>query len=356
MPTKRLRVALVKDWLTSYGGSEEQLWQLHLLYPDAPIYTSVYDEQRLPQFKKATIKEMSLSGWFRKGRRFEKLALILPLYFSTLHLSDYDLVISITSGFAKAVTTNSQTVHLCICNTPIRFAWGFGTDKRGLLGSILAPLFRWFDKRSAQKVDYFLANSVNVARRIKQVYQRDSEVLYPPVHVENFIDLKRSRQPEGLITIGRLVYYKRIDLIIAACNQLQLPLTVIGTGPEESRLQKLAGPTVKLLGFCDTAKIKQELTKAKAFVFAAEEDFGIAPVEAMAAGCPVIALKKGGSLETVTSKTGTFFNEQTVDSLVEAIQHLPADWDIVSMRKQANKFSVEKFITGVTSFIDRFTR
>lgn len=351
-----MRVALVKDWLTSYGGSEEQLWQLHLLYPDAPIYTSVYDAERLPQFKKATIRQMPLSGWFRKGRRFEKLALLLPLYFSTLRLKDFDLVISISSGFAKAVTTDPQTVHICICNTPIRFAWGFGTDKRGLLSKIAAPYFRWFDKRSARKVDHFLANSVNVARRIKEVYRLDSEVLYPPVHVENFKDIKRSSKPEGMITIGRLVYYKRVDLIIEACNQLKLPLTVIGTGPEEEKLRQIAGPTIKLLGFCDITKIKHELANAKAFIFAAEEDFGIAPVEAMAAGCPVIAFKKGGSLETVTNKTGLFFNEQAVESIVAAIERLPAKWDVTAMKKQAERFSVENFITGITNYIDRFTR
>lgn len=351
-----MRVALVKDWLTSYGGSEEQLWQLHLLYPEAPIYTSVYDEQRLPQFKQADIRQMPLSRWFRKGRRFEKLALLLPLYFSTLRLKDYDVVISISSGFAKAVNTDPRTVHICICNTPIRFAWGFGTDKRGLIGKITSPYFRWFDKRSARKVDHFLANSANVARRIQQVYNRESEVLYPPVHVENFIGLKRSNKPEGLITIGRLVYYKRVDLIIAACNQLKLPLTVIGTGPEEVKLRQMAGPTVTLLGFCDLTKIKHELAKAKAFVFAAEEDFGIAPVEAMAAGCPVIAYKKGGSLETVTAETGLFFNQQSVDSLVKAIKLMPSRWNRRNMQKQVEHFSVDSFIKGITDYIDQFTR
>lgn len=351
-----MRIALVKDWLTSYGGSEEQLWQLHLLYPDAPIYTSVYDDQRLPQFKTADIKQMPLSNWFRKGRRFEKLALLLPLYFTSLKLTGFDVVISISSGFAKAVTTDPQTVHICICNTPIRFAWGFGADNRGVISRLLAPYFRWFDRRSARKVNHFLANSANVSSRIKAVYQRQSEVLYPPVHVEKYLHLKRNPHPEGLITVGRLVNYKRVDLIIAACNQLQLPLTVIGTGPEENHLKKLAGPTVKLLGFCDISTIRQELAQAKAFVFAADEDFGIAPVESMAAGCPVIAYKRGGSLETVTHETGIFFNEQTVESLVAAIERLPSNWNLTAMRKQAQRFSVDNFVKGITDSIDRFTR
>lgn len=344
-----MRVALVKDWLTSYGGSEEQLYLLHKIFPNAPIYTSVYDEKRLPQFKKAVIHELKWASWFKSGRRFEKLALVLPFYFSRLNLSDYDLVISVTSGFSKAVFTGPNTTHACICNTPIRFAWGFGNDQRGLLSGLAAPLFRWFDKWSAKRVNYFFANSKNVARRIKQIYKVESKVLYPPVHTEKFNKIKRSADPTCYVTIGRLVGYKKTDLIIEAFNELGLPLVVIGEGPEMSRLKQLAKSNVDLVGFADSDKINNLFKNAKAFVFAADEDFGIAPVEAMAAGCPVIAYAAGGALETVEpNKTGVYFKEQTVESLVKVISRYEqqAEWkkfNTKTLRAKAEEYSVANF-------------
>ena len=352
--TNDVNLALVKDWLTSYGGSEEQLWQIHQMYPNAPIYTSVYDKKRLPQFARAKIHTMNLPSFMAKGRRFEKLAWLLPHYFSRLDLSNFDVVISVTSGFAKGVHTSKKCQHLSICNTPIRFAWNLGGDRRGFLGRLTSPYFRWYDVQSSKGVDVFYANSKNVQRRIEQIYDRSSEVLYPPVKVEEFTKIKRVKNPVGYITIGRLVPYKRVDIIIKACNKLKVPLTVIGTGPEEKTLKQLAGPQVCFLGFADEKIIKQELAKAKAFIFAAEEDFGIAPVEAMAAGCPVIALGKGGAKETVIDgKTGLWFKKQNVDSLRKILSAEWPSFDTTVLRKQADKFSVKHFRSKVKQAIDR---
>lgn len=350
--TKKIKIAFIKDWLTSYGGSEEQLLQLHKLYPEAPIYTSVYDKERLPQFAKADIKTMKVPAFLAKGRNFEKLALLLPHYFKSLQLDEYDVVVSITSGFAKGIQTSAKTKHLCICNTPIRFAWDFGGDQRGLISKIVSPYFRWYDKASSRDVDVFYANSKNVAKRIKQVYGRKSEVLYPPVKVNEFSKIKRIEKSEGFVTIGRLVPYKRVDIAVEACTKLDLPLTVIGEGPELDYLKTLAGPSIKFRGFVDQAAVYQELAKAKAFIFCADEDFGIAPVEAMAAGCPVVAYKKGGALETVVEgKSGMFFEKQNSPSLIKTLREFKS-FDTSTVKRQVDKFSVSHYREQITKAIE----
>lgn len=315
----RTKVAFVKDWLTSWGGSEDQLLQLLERFPTAPVYTSVYDRERLPQFAKYDIHTMRVPRWFAGGRRFELLALLLPSYFNRLQINA-DVVVSITSGFAKAAHAVAPGKHLSICNTPLRFAWSFGGDDRGRLSQLFAPWFRRFDVTSADSVDLFLANSRNVQERIKRCYGRESEVLYPPVNTEAFRRVRRTKKPRGFVTLSRLVAYKRIDLIVQACTELNVELTVIGTGPEEESLKRLAGPTVRFLGFADRERVLQEYAQAEGYIFAANEDFGISPVEAMASGLPVIAYRAGGALETVKEGvSGLFFNEQSVVSLKRAI-------------------------------------
>lgn len=347
MPTKP-RIAFTKDWLTSYGGSEEQLFLLHKLYPKAPIYTTVYDQERLPQFASADIRTMSLPAAMRRGRRFEKLAPFMPRFFSKLDLSAYDVVVSVTSGFAKGVHTSSRTRHLCICNTPLRIAWGFGGDDRGLASRLLGLALRKFDVKSSHDVDLFLANSKNVAERILQVYKRKSKVLYPPVHIERFTT-KRSSTPRGFVTASRLVPYKKVAIIVEACTRLSVPLTVFGEGPAESSLRRIAGPTVTFTGFAAPQKLVKAYATAAAFIFAADEDFGIAPVEAMAAGCPVIAYNGGGAKETVKEGlTGTFFYEQTVDSLADTITNFnPAAFDSIKIVAWVEQFSATHFVNQI---------
>ncbi len=348
VPTSKLRIAFTKDWLTSYGGSEEQLYQLHLLYPDAPIFTTVYDERRLPQFAGADIRTMRVPAFMRKGRRFEKLAPFMPRYFRSLDMSEFDVVVSVTSGFAKGIRTGSKTKHICICNTPLRIAWKFGGDDRGLASRILGRMLRRFDYESSKDVDLFLANSHNVAARIKQVYGRDSKVVYPPVNTQRYVS-PRATKTTGFVTISRLVAYKRIDIAVEACTALHLPLIVAGEGPEKERLQAMAGPTITFAGFVDEVKKVQLCSEAKAFIFAADEDFGIAPVEAMAAGCPVIAYRSGGALETVRDGvSGTFFAEQTAASLQEALRNFSeTDYKKEKIVAHAALFDVRHFIDSI---------
>jgi len=343
----------VKDWLTSWGGSEQQLLDLLELYPDAPVYTSVYDQERLPQFGQYHIKTMAVPKWLAKGRRFEWLAPLLPAYFNSLQIKA-DVVISVTSGFAKAAHAVPPGKHISICNTPLRFAWNFAGDNRGRVARLLAPWFRRFDVRSSQSVDLFLANSNTVAKRIRDCYDRDSRVLYPPVHLDEFRQYRRAQKTAGWLVVGRQVSYKKTDIVIEAANRLGISLTVIGTGPELTRLQELAGPTVKFLGFVTEADMHREMSTAEALIFPAFEDFGLVPVEAMAAGLPVIAFGQGGATESVQDGvTGLFFQHQSADSLIEAWRRFQEiKWSAEASRKRAAVFSKEQFISGIQSVIE----
>lgn len=351
-PTKREPIIFVKDWLTSWGGSEQQLLDLLELYPQAPVYTSVYDRARLPMFAKYDIRTMAVPKWLSTGRRFEWLAPLLPAYFNRLRLNA-DVVVSVTSGFAKAAHAVSPGQHISVFNTPLRFAWNFGGDDRGRLGKLLAPWFRRFDVRSSRAVDLYLANSHNVAQRVKECYGRESEVVYPPVHCAEYLAVQRAAKPAGWLVVARLVSYKRTDLVVEAANQLGIPLTVIGDGPEATRLQALAGPSVRFLGFTDQKVILDEMSWAAAFIFPSNEDFGITPVEAMAAGLPVIAFGQGGATETVVDgETGLFFAEQTASSLISAWNLFQKKtWSADRCRQRAAEFSKEKFLTSLQRYI-----
>lgn len=318
------------------------------MYPDAPIFTTVYDEKRLPQFKGADIRTMRVPAFMRKGRRFEKLAPFMPRYFRSLNMAEFDVVVSVTSGFAKGIRTGETTQHICICNTPLRIAWKFGGDDRGLASRILGRLLRRFDYESSKDVDLFLANSHNVAARIKQVYGRDSKVVYPPVHTQQYA-ISGVAKTANFVTISRLVAYKRIDIAVEACTALNLPLIVAGEGPERERLQAMAGPTITFVGFVDELEKAKLCSGARAFIFAADEDFGIAPVEAMAAGCPVIAYHSGGALETVKDGvSGAFFPEQTAESLQKALQDFSeTDYKKDKIVAQAALFDVRCFTDAI---------
>ena len=350
----RPKVAFVKDWLTSWGGSEQQLLDLLEAYPEATVYTSVYDRERLPMFSRYDIRTMRVPAWFAKGRHFEWLAPLLPFYFSSLRI-EADVLVSISSGFAKAARVKRPGRHICICNTPLRFAWSFGGDNRGRLARILAPWFRRFDVKSSRSVDRYLANSPTVVGRIKACYGRDSEVVYPPVHVDDYLQIKRAKSVVGWLVLSRLVSYKRVDIAVEAATKADIPLTVIGDGPELSRLKEIAGPTVTFTGFASAAAIKQAMASAAAFVFPANEDFGIVPVEAMAAGLPVIAYGQGGATDSVVSgETGLFFKEQTAASLLEAWRDFQSiKWSAESCRRRAEQFSKDRFLNAMKAEIDR---
>jgi len=327
-----MKTALVHDYLAQAGGAERVAVALHSMFPEAPLYTSVYDAKAtLPAFESMDVRTSSLQRWPFSSRRFHKLALpYYPAAFERFDFTGYDLVLSSSSSFAKGVLTPPEACHICYCHTPSRFIWRqqeylhqsqSSRLMMGLIGPVMRDLRSW-DIESAQRVDYFIANSYNVARRIRKFYRRDvAAVIYPPVETAKFAPVSASEVGRHFLVVSRLLNYKRVDLAVAACNRLQVPLRVVGIGPDLPALKRLAGPTVQFLGRLSDQEVAQELARCQALIFPGEEDFGLTPVECMASGRPVVAFGAGGALETVLEgETGLFFREQTVDSLAEALK------------------------------------
>lgn len=360
------RVAIVHDWLYG-GGAEKVVLELHRMFPDAPIYTS-YCSDEWRQRLEGKVVTGYLQWWpFAKMRKF--LPLLRQWWFARLNLSKYDLVISTTgNGEAKFARARPGAKHLCYCFTPNHFYWdkyqeyldnpGMGTlnwlARLGL--KLLVKPLRTRDFRAAQKVDQFIAISHHIQEDIKQYYKRDSVIVYPPVDTSHLgTPLKSNHDKQGFIMWGRHVPYKRFDIAIAACNELELPLTVIGTGPETERLKAMAGRTVTFTGFVDDDALRLHASNAAGFLFPSNEDFGIAPVEAMALGLPVIAYKAGGALDYVTpGKTGEFFDNQTVDSLMGTLKSFNAHtYSTTTLKQKAEAFSPTVFQKHMTSHITK---
>ena len=366
-------MALVTDWLIGVGGAERVVVEIHKLFPEAPIYTSQADRRRLELLKDADIR----TGWLQRlplsWRKF--MPVLRAWYFSRLDLSGYDLVISISGAEAKFVKTKRRVesgewrgaVHVSYCHSPTHYYWrryreylaqpGFGwLDPLARLGLrlLVGPLRGW-DYKAAQRPDYFIANSSHIQAEIKKYYGRQAEVIHPPVDVERF--KKRgveSGERRGFLVVGRQIPYKRIDLAVAACTKLELPLTVIGDGPEHAKLHKLAGQTVKLLGNLPDAEVPGYFQQAEALILPTNvEDFGVTGVEALAAGTPVIAYHAGGPLDYIEpSQTGLFFEAQSVDSLVKALQKFQGlKFDHAQIAKRAEAFSATTFRQKIADFI-----
>jgi glycosyltransferase involved in cell wall biosynthesis len=329
-----VRIAIIHDDLTQRGGAERVVEAMHEIWPDAPIFTSVYDAKgTFASFQKMNVQTSFMQKLpFAAQSRFNKLFLPLyPLAFETLDLREFDVVVSSSTRFAHGVLTTPETCHLCYCHSPSRFAWryheyitegGFANASKTILQPLIHRLRLW-DYIAAQRVECYIANSFNISRRIRKVYGRDSEVIYPPVDIERFY-ISPEPSADYYLIVSRLLSYKKIDLAIEACNRLKLPLKIVGLGPDMPRLKAMAGPTVELLGrLPDGGQLAELYANCRAFIFPGEEDFGIAPVEAMASGRPVLAFRAGGAIETVIEgRTGLFFNEPTADALCEAITHL----------------------------------
>lgn len=357
-----IKVAIVHDWLVG-GGAERVVEVLHELYPDAPIYTSyATDEWR----KKLDGKVVT--GWLQHLGFMRKFIPLLRIWwFTRLDLNEYDLVISSSgNGEAKSVKTSASTKHICYCHAPTHFYWrhyshylrepGFGFFNpvaRLGLRILVGPLRKW-DYKAAQRPDVMIANSTHTAQEIKRFYDRDATVITPPVDTNRFATSK-STERSGFVTAGRLVPYKRVDLIIEACNQLKAPLTVVGRGPELDSLQALAGPTVVFRTDVSDEDMPGVLAGAEAFVFAAHEDFGITPVEAMASGTPVIAYQAGGAMDyVVDGKTGRFFEEQSVESLKKALLAFkPSDYSSAVISKHAEQYSTANTKSKLKNFMEQ---
>ena len=348
-----MKVALVHDYLVDAGGAERVLEVFHGLYPEAPIYTSIFD----PKTTFSCFNEMNVHTSFlqyiTKSKRHYKW--LLPLYslaFEKFNFSDYDVVLSSSSAWAKGVITPPNVCHISYCYSPMRFAWSFNEYierenfpkfLKRILPLVVAPLKRW-DLISSKRVDYFIANSRLTADRIEKIYKRKATVIYPPVRCSEFI-VNDSSKKDSFLIVSRIVPYKRIDLAVQACTKLSLPLVIIGEGRDRARLEALAGPTVHFLGRASDADRARYMSHCRAFLFPGREDFGIAPVQAQAAGRPVIAYAAGGALDTVIEgETGTLFHQPAEEALIEALLHFDQrDYDPVIIRRNAERFDTAVF-------------
>lgn len=361
-----MRVAIVHDWLVG-GGAERVVEELHELYPDAPIYTSYCT----PEWRKRLDNKV-VTGWLQHFGKVRKFIPVLRIWwFTHLDFTDFDLVISSSgNGEAFGIKTPNNTLHVNYCHAPTHFYWrfydqyikepGFGIFNplaRIGLRLLIKPLRAW-DYKAAQRPDYFIANSTHIQSEIKKFYGRDSVVIYPPVDIERFSNLPSikphlSKSRSGFVTASRQVPQKKLDIIIGACNELSLPLTVIGRGPEHNKLVAMAGETIKFRDDVSDEEMPKLFASAEAFLFASYEDFGVTPVEALAAGTPVIAYKKGGALDYVKPGiNGDFFDVQSVPSLCASLKNFDiSNYSEEIIRNSAEKFSSASFVKYFSDFI-----
>lgn len=355
-----MRLALVCSWLNQYGGAERVLEAVHELWPDAPLYTSIHQPTSLPDhFRTWDIRATwmnRLPGIDRRSR------LYLPLYpfaFNTLRLEGYDAVLSISSGFATAARCPGAP-HIAYCLTPPRFLWGYqdylaresipAWQRAGL--SALLPLMRRWDRRASSGVSHFIAIAGEVQQRIRAIYDREATIIHPPVDTTRF--QPGNRVNDYLLVVGRLVPYRRIDLAVRACTELGLPLKVVGEGRARSELEAQAGPTVEFLGRLPDELVVELMQGCRALLWPGLEDFGITPIEAQAAGRPVVAYAGGGSLETIVDgETGLLFAEQSVDSLKSVLRRLEyATFDRDTLRRSALRFDKSVFQEKLHQYVE----
>ncbi len=353
-----MRIAITADWLMGFGGGDRVLTHLKALYPDAPIYTSLVSPSRIPAYMRQWDTRTSFLQRVPFPRRWYRALLpLMPLAFEQFDFSGYDLVVTTAHAFAKGVITGPETTNICYCFTPPRYLWEqyYAHTSRSRLRVLYAPVAQWlrvWDRVAADRVDHFVAISGAVADRIQRHYRREAEVIYPPVDTERFVP--NGLPPEDFyLIVSRLVPYKRIDLAIAAANRLRRRLVIVGDGPERRRLQAMAGATVSFLGWQPDTHVVQLYARCRAFLFPSLDDFGIAPVEAQAAGRPVIAFGRGGATETIVADTtGVFFFAQETDALIEAMERCDRmDFDPACCRRNAERFDAatfrERFRTAV---------
>ena len=362
-----MRVAIVHYWLVGMRGGEKVLEELCLLYPQADVFTHVYDPARTSEvIKRHRITTTYINRLPFARKLYQKYLPLMPSALEELDLTSYDLVISSESGPAKGVIVHPNAVHLCYCHTPMRYLWDQYHTYRANAGritrlvmSLTMPLLRVWDVASAAHVDGFIANSTFVARRIAKVYRRDSTIIFPPVDLAAF-SIAADASRDFYLTAGQLVPYKRLDLAVAACNRLSRRLVIVGTGSETARLKAMAGPTVEFRGWASDDELRSLYANCRALLFPGEEDFGIVPLEAMASGRPVIAYASGGALDTVVEdKSGVFFECQTVEDVIQAIERfeeIEPLFESQAIRDHAQGFDRDVFRRRVKGYIDNSLR
>jgi len=363
---KDMKVAVIHDWLPLIAGAERVLEQILHVFPGADVYTlfDFLDDDQRKMFGDSKITTSSLNKWPKVHKYYRKLLPFCPQAIEDFDLSEYDLIVSSSHAVAKGVITGAEQIHISYVHSPTRYAWDLmhqylreSNMNKGIKGYVAKKLlhkFRIWDYRTANGVDHFIANSNYIRKRIWKVYRREAEVIYPPVNVDMFE--YADKKDDFFLTASRMVPYKRLDLIAAAFAKLpDQKLKIIGDGPEMAKIKAIAenAPNIELMGFQPNEVLKDHMQRAKAFVFAAEEDFGIIPVEAQACGTPVIAYGAGGALETVIdyekdakNATGIFFDEQTPDCLADAIKRFNSISEKIeykNCRKNAEKFAPSEF-------------
>jgi len=361
-----IRTAIIHEWLVTLAGAESVLKSIYKLYPGT-IYTLFHDRKQMKntEWENVPIKTSTLQKipFSRNHHRF--FLPFFPMSVEQFDLREHKLIISSSYAVAKGVLNSSDQLHICYCHSPMRYIWDLTFEyleaagiSQGIKSLIVRSIFHYiriWDLISSNRVNEFIANSEYIAHRIQKCYNRKAKVIYPPVDVERF--RIGNHKDNYFITISRLVSYKRIDLTIKACNKLKLPLVVVGDGPDMKNLKKIAGPTITFTGYLPAYEVETLLSNARAFIFSAEEDFGIVNVEAQASGLPVLAYGRGGTLETVIeNKTGLFFHKQNTENLIEVIKKFiktEDTFDPEQIRKNAQRFPRSRFEKEFKEFVDK---
>lgn len=359
-----MKVALVHYWLVGMRGGEKVLEALCDMYPDADIFTLVADHDALSdKIKRHRITTSFLQKWGGK-KHYQKMLPIMPFALESFDLTGYDLVISSEAGPAKGIVTRPDALHICYCHSPMRYIWDLYPQYRAASGaltrfvmSITAPILRQWDVTTSHRVDYFIANSTYVAKRIEKFYRRDAAVINPPLEMSRF-NISPGAS-DYYLCAGQITPYKRVDVAVEACTRSGRRLIVMGSGANEE-LKKKAGPTIEFLGAVDNATMERHFASCKALLYPGVEDFGIIPLEVMASGRPVIAYARGGATETVIDGvTGVLFQAQTVESLTDALDRfetMEGAFDPEYLHEHAQRFDAPVFMQKMRAFIDTALR
>lgn len=359
-----MNLAIAADWLPTLGGAERVIGAFHDIWPDAPIFTTVARHGSLGTLDEADIRTSPLQRWFRMTGKHQPLLPFMPRAVEEFDLRPYDVVLSSSHAVGKGVIVQPSAMHVCYCHTPVRYAWemeeqyieDFGIPRplRPHVRAFLSRLRRW-DLTTAKRVDRFIANSRTVQERIKRIYNRDSIVIHPPAQDRFFEGSVANPQPsKPFLAFGRLVPYKRFDLLIQAANTLKFPLVIAGTGQDEDRLKRMAGSTVSFRGYVEPDDVADMYKSSRALLYPQLEDAGVIPLEAQACGLPVIAYGNGGALDTVRDgETGVFFDEQSAESLAKAM-HTFGQWsyDPERLRTHAREFKESTFAEKIKTFVE----
>jgi len=355
-----MKIALVHDYLNQYGGAERVLETFSEIFPDAPIYTLFYDKKRLKKRFDGKIKGTSFLDFNLVSRNHRSFIPLMPAAARGINLGDtYDVVLSSSAGYGKGISYNGSTFHINYCHTPLRYAWEYNKyfDWNPILKTVASPMFwylRTWDRMAGRRPKIVLANSKFIAGKIKKYYNRESEVLYPPVDLRIFYRDKNVKKAGYFLAVGRMVHYKRFDLIIEAFNRLNLTLLIVGEGPEKENLKKLVKSSkIHFLPFSTETELRNLYNAAEALIFPQEEDFGLVAAEAQACGTPVIAFSHGGAKEIVEDRvTGIFFHHQNIDDLIMAVKKfLLSSFDDKKIRDSAKRFSKTRFKNKIKKIV-----